>query len=128
MTDTTTPEHRSAQNTRRPRDHDAGSALSADNLPTFEDLRAATAASGPTDAQLAAHFAPVFAAVAAGSAQREQDHELAFAAIEYLRGAGFTRVRLGREYGGIGASLPQLADLLVDLAAADSNLPQALHG
>ncbi|MEV4900917.1 acyl-CoA dehydrogenase [Citricoccus sp. NPDC055426] len=100
----------------------------AGQLPTFEDLRAATAASGPTDAQLTAHFAPVFAAVAAGTAQRELDHELAFAAIEYLRGAGFTRVRLGRQYGGIGASLPQLAELLVDLAAADPNLPQALHG
>lgn len=105
--------------------HDVGPSGS---LPTFEELRAATGPDGPTDVQLAEHFAPVFAAVAAGAAQREQDHELAFAAIEYLRGSGFTRARLGREYGGIGASLPQLADLLVGLAAADPNLPQALHG
>lgn len=112
MTDTTHLDHRAAPT----------------GLPTFEELRAAIGASGPTDAQLTAHFTPVFAAVAAGAAQRELDHELAFAAIEYLRGSGFTRVRLGRDYGGIGASLPQLADLLVDLAAADPNLPQALHG
>ena len=112
MTDTTHLEHRTVPT----------------RLPTFEELRAAIGPSGPTDAQLTEHFAPVFTAIAAGSAQREQDHELAFAAIEHLRGAGFTRVRLGRDHGGIGASLPQLADLLVDLAAADSNLPQALHG
>ncbi|WMY79352.1 acyl-CoA dehydrogenase [Citricoccus sp. I39-566] len=112
MTDTTHLDHRAAPT----------------GLPTFEELRAAIGTSGPTDAQLTAHFTPVFAAVAAGAAQRELDHELAFAAIEYLRGSGFTRVRLGRDYGGIGASLPQLADLLVDLAAADPNLPQALHG
>ncbi|MGM7666398.1 acyl-CoA dehydrogenase family protein [Microbacterium sp. A93] len=114
--------------TTNPTSNPSSDAGPAGQLPTFEELRAATAPSGPTDAQLAAHFAPVFAAVAAGAAQRELDHELAFAAIEYLRGAGFTRVRLGREYGGIGASLPQFADLLVDLAAADPNLPQALHG
>ncbi|WP_313821361.1 acyl-CoA dehydrogenase [Citricoccus sp.] len=112
MTDTTHLEHHTA----------------AAGLPTFEELRAAIGPSRPTDGQLTAHFAPVFAAIAAGSAQREQDHELAFAAVEHLRGAGFTRVRLGRDLGGIGASLPQWADLLVDLAAADPNLPQALHG
>ncbi|MGD6980582.1 MULTISPECIES: hypothetical protein [Citricoccus] len=97
-------------------------------LPRFEELRAATAGAPPTDAQLSEHFAPVFRLIAEGAHQREQDHELAFAAIEHLRGSGFTRVRLARDRGGIGASLPQLAGLLVDLAAADSNLPQALHG
>lgn len=120
MSDTTSAPHAIATPTP-----DAGP---AGLLPTFESLRAATGPAGPTDAQLAEHFAPVFAVIAAGTLQREQDHELAFAAIEHLRGSGFTRVRLGREHGGIGASLPQLADLLVDLAAADPNLPQALHG
>lgn len=95
---------------------------------TFEQLRQAVGENAPTDEQLTAHFAPVFAAIAAGSDQREQDHTLAFDAIELLRQSGFTRVRLSHERGGIGASLPQLALLLVDLAAADSNLPQALHG
>ena len=32
------------------------------------------------------------------------------------------------EYGGGGASLPQLFELLIELAAADSNVPQALRG
>jgi alkylation response protein AidB-like acyl-CoA dehydrogenase len=123
MTNTTSPDH-----TAQPTSQTRGQTPSPAGLPTVEDLRAATAAAPPTDAQLAAHFAPVFAHIAAGTAQREQDHDLAFAAIEALRDSGFTRVRLGREHGGIGASLPQLAGLLIDLAAADSNLPQALHG
>ncbi|MCY1157276.1 MAG: acyl-CoA dehydrogenase [Citricoccus sp.] len=117
MTHTATPE-----NTPVPGD------AARTGLPRFEELRAATAGAPPTDVQLSEHFAPVFRIIAEGAHQREQDHELAFAAIEHLRGSGFTRVRLAREFGGIGASLPQLAGLLVDLAAADSNLPQALHG
>ena len=95
---------------------------------TFAQLKEATAEHGPTSEQLAQHFNPVFALIRAGAQQRELDHELAFDAIELLRDSGFTRVRLGREHGGIGASLQQLAELLIELAAADSNLPQALHG
>ena len=97
-------------------------------LPTFQQLLETTEDSPPSDQQLREHFAPVFEAIAAGAKQREQDHELAFDAFEKLRTSGFTRVRLAREHGGIGASLPQLAELLVDLGQADSNLPQALHG
>jgi alkylation response protein AidB-like acyl-CoA dehydrogenase len=37
-------------------------------------------------------------------------------------------VRVPVEYGGGGASLPQLFELLIELAAADSNIPQALRG
>ncbi|MDI3329275.1 MAG: acyl-CoA dehydrogenase [Micrococcus sp.] len=117
MTHTATPDNASLPGDARP----AG-------LPTFDQLRKAVLDGPPTDAQLSAHFAPVFRLIGEGARQREQDHELAFAAIEHLRDSGFTRVRLGRQHGGIGASLPQLAALLVDLAAADSNLPQALHG
>ncbi|HCD7748484.1 TPA: acyl-CoA dehydrogenase family protein, partial [Serratia marcescens] len=47
--------------------------------------------------------------------------------IRWLKEAGFGRVRLPREKGGDGASLPQLFELLAELAEADSNLPQALR-
>lgn len=114
--------------TATPANHSVPGDAPGAGLPTFEELRIATTGTLPTDAQLSEHFAPVFRLIAEGARQREQDHELAFAAIEHLRNSGFTRVRLARERGGIGASLPQLAGLLVDLAAADSNLPQALHG
>ncbi|HEY4615652.1 MAG TPA: acyl-CoA dehydrogenase [Citricoccus sp.] len=123
MTHTVTTGHQASPAPPAPRGDHAGPVL-----PSFDQLRAATSAAPPTDAQLRAHFTPVFERIAAGAAQRELDHELAYDAVELLRASGFTRVRLAREHGGIGASLPQLAGLLVDLAAADSNLPQALHG
>ncbi|MEX3510422.1 acyl-CoA dehydrogenase family protein [Kocuria carniphila] len=82
----------------------------------------------PTIHDLRAHFAPVFEQIAQGALEREQNRELAHGAVELLRESGFTKVRLPRKLGGFGASLDQLLDLLIDLAAADSNLPQALHG
>lgn len=82
----------------------------------------------PTAQELKAHFAPVFEQIAQGALEREQNRELGHGAVELLRESGFTKVRLPRELGGFGASLEQLLDLLIDLAAADSNLPQALHG
>ncbi|MEX3930181.1 monooxygenase, partial [Paraburkholderia sp. BR10936] len=48
--------------------------------------------------------------------------------IEWLKAAGFGAVRVPVEHGGAGASLPQLIQLLIELAEADSNLPQALRG
>lgn len=95
---------------------------------TFDDLLTTLNGQAPTDQQLKEHFAPVFAQIHDGAQQREKDHQLAYEPIELLRESGFTRVRLGQEHGGAGASLPQLADLFISLAAADSNLPQALHG
>ena len=59
--------------------------------------------------QLAATFRPIFARIAQGAAAREQNRILP------------------DEKGGWGASLPQLIALLIELAHADSNLPQALR-
>ena len=78
--------------------------------------------------ELKAHFAPVFERIAQGTLEREKNGELGHGAVELLKESGFTRVRLPRELGGFGATLEQLLELLIDLAAADSNLPQALHG
>ncbi|STW46443.1 acyl-CoA dehydrogenase family protein [Klebsiella pneumoniae] len=47
--------------------------------------------------------------------------------IRWLKEAGFGTLRIPREKGGWGASLPQLSALLIELAQADSNLPQALR-
>jgi alkylation response protein AidB-like acyl-CoA dehydrogenase len=48
--------------------------------------------------------------------------------IQWLKDAGFGAVRVPIEYGGGGASVPQLFELLIELAEADSNVPQALRG
>jgi alkylation response protein AidB-like acyl-CoA dehydrogenase len=73
-------------------------------------------------------FAPLLQRIAAGTVQREQDHELPRAQVRELLDAGFGRLRIPVEEGGDGLDLVEFADLLVDLAAADSNLPQVFRG
>ncbi|NML96452.1 acyl-CoA dehydrogenase family protein [Paraburkholderia sp. RP-4-7] len=78
--------------------------------------------------QLAARFRPVFTRIAEGALERERTRALPYEQIVWLKEAGFGAVRVPREYGGAGASLPQLVQLLIELAEADSSLPQALRG
>jgi alkylation response protein AidB-like acyl-CoA dehydrogenase len=77
---------------------------------------------------LAKRFRPIFAHIAEGASAREQDHQLPFDEIKELTEAGFGALRVPVSDGGFGASLPQLFRLLTELAAADSNIPQALRG
>ncbi|MDP9650944.1 acyl-CoA dehydrogenase family protein [Paraburkholderia caledonica] len=78
--------------------------------------------------QLAARFRPVFARIAEGALERERTRTLPHEQIGWLKEAGLGAVRVPLEYGGGGASLPQLTGLLIELAEADSALPQALRG
>lgn len=78
--------------------------------------------------RLAARFRPIFARIAEGSVERERSRSLPFEPIRWLKEAGFGAVRVPVEHGGAGASLPQLFQLLIELAEADSNVPQALRG
>ena len=78
--------------------------------------------------QLAARFRPIFSRIAEGALERERTRALPYEQIVWLKEAGFGAVRVPGEYGGGGASLPQLVQLLIELAEADSNLPQALRG
>ncbi|MGI5241703.1 acyl-CoA dehydrogenase family protein [Dactylosporangium sp. CA-139066] len=73
-------------------------------------------------------FEQVFARIAEGAVQRESDRTLPHEPLQWLREAGFGKVRVPREYGGQGASLPELTELLIRLGRADSNLPQLLRG
>lgn len=77
---------------------------------------------------LAARFRPVFQRIAEGALARELGRQLPYEPIQWLKHAGFGAVRVPAEHGGAGASLPQLLQLLIELAEADSNLPQALRG
>lgn len=83
---------------------------------------------GTTDAELTERFAPVFARIAAGALEREADRTLPFEQVEWLRESGFSRIRVPRAYGGLGATLPQFFGQLIELGRADSNLPQLLRG
>jgi alkylation response protein AidB-like acyl-CoA dehydrogenase len=73
-------------------------------------------------------FDPVFARIAEGAVEREQDRVLPAEPVEWLREAGFGKVRVPREYGGRGATIPEFTELLIRLGRADSNLPQLLRG
>jgi alkylation response protein AidB-like acyl-CoA dehydrogenase len=81
----------------------------------------------PSDEALIARFAPVFEQLRASSPARERAREHPFAEVAELRRLGFGALRLPVELGGHGASLRQLFRLLVELGAAESNLPQALR-
>lgn len=84
-------------------------------------------ATGTDYEALAAHFRPIFARIAEGTVARERERTLPHQPISWLKEAGFGTVRIPQEKGGWGASLPQLFQLLTELAEADSNLPQALR-
>mgnify|MGYP003455690696 CR=1 FL=1 len=77
---------------------------------------------------LAARFRPIFARIAEGTVGRELARTLPYEQIQWLKEAGFGAVRVPVEHGGSGASLPQLFQLLIELAEADSNIAQALRG
>ncbi len=91
-----------------------------------------TATTAPTTTPdyetLAARFRPLFDRIAAGASAREQEHRLPHDEIRELAAAGFGALRVPAEFGGAGATLPQTFRLLTELAAADSNIPQALRG
>ena len=77
---------------------------------------------------LAQRFRPLFARIREGAVDRELERRLPIQELQWLKEAGFTTVRVPKAYGGAGASLPELFNLLIELAEADSNLVQSLRG
>lgn len=84
-------------------------------------------ATGNRITELKARFAPLFEQIAQGASERDRTGELPYQAVADLAAAGFGAVRIPATHGGAGASLPELFELFVDLAAADSNVAQALR-
>ncbi|MGY4403622.1 acyl-CoA dehydrogenase family protein [Bradyrhizobium sp. USDA 3315] len=80
-----------------------------------------------SDDDLHRRFAPIFETIAASAVARERNRALPIEEIRLLKEAGFGALRVPIEFGGLGATLRQTFDLLIELAAADSNLPQALR-
>ena len=97
---------------------------------TQETTRPAAHVAGahaPGSQQLAERFRPVFQRIAERATQREIDRELAYEPVAWLNAERFGALRVPLEHGGIGASVEQLYDLLIELGEADSNLPQILR-
>lgn len=76
---------------------------------------------------LSARFAPLFAEIAATAINRERARTLPTELVARLAQSGFTALRIPREFGGSAIRLSELAELLVQLAAADSNFVQILR-
>ena len=72
--------------------------------------------------ELSAKFQPVFDRIAEGNAERERGRVFPHDQVRWLIDAGFGRVRIPVEQGGLGASLQQTFGLLADLGAADANV------
>ena len=77
--------------------------------------------------ELASKFRPTFEKIKASRHERELNRILAFDQIKWLKEIGFTRLRLSSQHGGFDATIPELFNLLIELAEADANLPQALR-
>lgn len=82
----------------------------------------------PEVTDVVAPFRPIFARIAEGAVARDADRELPYAQIRELAAAGFGALRVPIAEGGSGASLAELFAALTELAAADSNITQALRG
>lgn len=77
---------------------------------------------------LAKRFRPLFADIEKDAVSREIGRVLPDAEIKSLKKAGFGALRLPEGEGGLGATLPEFFNLLIELSAADSNITQALRG
>jgi alkylation response protein AidB-like acyl-CoA dehydrogenase len=77
---------------------------------------------------VASRFRPIFERIAEGAVERDQLRTLPYDQIAELKQAGFGALRVPVSHGGAGVSVKQLFRLLIELGAADSNLPQALRG
>ncbi|WOP18084.1 acyl-CoA dehydrogenase family protein [Raineyella sp. LH-20] len=83
----------------------------------------------PRPALLAAaqRLIPVFNELAAGAVAREADHVIDHDAIDRLRAAGYTTLRIPTEFGGAGLGLAEFYPFVIELGTADPNLVQALR-
>lgn len=78
--------------------------------------------------KVAAKYRPIFEKIAEGAVEREKNRILPYEQINLLKQAGFGALRVPVKFGGDGVSIPQLFQLLIELAQADSNIVQALRG
>jgi len=76
---------------------------------------------------LAAPFREVFQDIKATAVANEQSRTLPREPLRRLRELGFARLRLPVEWGGLGATLPELFNLIIELSIADTSVTNALR-
>jgi alkylation response protein AidB-like acyl-CoA dehydrogenase len=69
----------------------------------------------------------LLAQVGEGAAERERERKAPYEALAAVRAAGLGRLRIPLGEGGGGASVREFFEVLVDLAAADSNVAHILR-
>lgn len=72
-------------------------------------------------------LAELFAAIGDGAFERERDDIAPWSAMDLVREYGFGAFRVPRDLGGGGATLVELLDALLELAAVDPNVAHALR-
>lgn len=77
--------------------------------------------------ELAARFRPLFRTIRATAIGRDNDHRLPVDEIKGLKEAGFSKLRLAVERGGLGVTLPEFYALLIELSEADPNITNAFR-
>lgn len=80
-----------------------------------------------TVAGIRAAVAPVLARLGASARDRETTRDYAFGEVRALADAGVALLGIDRSEGGAGGSLRDVAELVIDIARADSNVAQALR-
>lgn len=77
-----------------------------------------------SSADLREEYAPLFERVAAAAPRHERGGTAPHEEVRLLKKAGFGALRVPTADGGRGATIEEYFGLLLDLGAADSNLPQ----
>lgn len=76
----------------------------------------------------AAVFRPIFARIAEGAVAREHERRLPFEEVAWLKQQRFGALRVPVEFGGYGLDHAGFLRLLIELAAADSNVAHLFRG
>ncbi|MET9428832.1 acyl-CoA dehydrogenase family protein [Streptomyces sp. NPDC003036] len=82
----------------------------------------------PPTASSEASVLAVVKDLAEGAIARDLNRELPREQVRAVADAGFSRLRIPKEWGGDGLTIPEWGEVLIELAAADSNIPQILRG
>lgn len=96
-------------------------------VPRFVPYRAGVLQPTQDVTELLARAAALLPRIAEGAAARERDRVMPCEWIRRIGEAGLFTLRVPRAHGGPGATVRQLMRFLIDLAAVDSNIAQALR-